>query len=472
MADGSESTGFIDVTEVLRRQLSRRQLIGTAGVLGASFAFGGILEACTPSGSSSSGGGTLRILETADEPFGTAMKSLMAPAYKKAAGVDLNVELVGYGNLEQKVVTSLSSGASTYDIVCIDQAWIGSLIDFHGKSTLVSSIADMKAKDSSLPDMKFSTVLPGALKLAADINGKQYGIPRYLSTMVIAYRKDLFTKWNLQPPASWEDYFALLPVLQSHIKADGLSGVYPTCMLQGAQDPGYSEWVGHLLGYGPNASGNQFILDLSGHPIFNANGNGIKAMEDLQKVRPYSPAGTLSYDYPEGTALYQAGNAAMIWTWVDAMGGNEDPKASKVVGQSGYLVTPAMSGGKQVSPVGGLILLINKSSKNQDAAYKFLAWIMSGIGYDLAVQGGEAAMTRTSYFNDSTFIQGHPSYQAFKSVNNTAYLPAWFTTFTEIQRSIWTEVASALAKKKSNDQAMKDAEANVRSIQQKAGYIS
>jgi len=195
-------------------------------------------------------------------------------------------------------------------------------------------------------------------------------------------------------------------------------------------------------------------------------------MADLQKVLPYSPPGTLSYDYPEGTQLYQAGNAAMLWTWVDAMGDNENQKASKIVGQSGYLATPGMAGGQQVSPVGGLILLINKNSKNKEAAYKFFAWIMSGVGYDLAVQGGEAAMTRVSYFNDPSFIQSHPSYQAFKSVNNTAYLPAWFTTFTEIQRSIWTEVASALAKKKSNDQAMKDAEANVRSIQQKAGYIS
>jgi multiple sugar transport system substrate-binding protein len=472
MADGSESTGFVDITEVLRRQLSRRRFIGAAGMVGASFALGGILEACAPNSGASSGGGTLRVLETADEPFGTAMKSLMAPAYKKAAGVDLSVELVAYPSLEQKVVTSLSSGADTYDIVTIDQAWIGSVIDFHGKSTLVTSIADMKANNPSLPDIQFSTVTPGALKLAADIKGKQYGIPRYLSTMVIAYRKDLFTKWGLQPPGNWDEYFALLPQLQDHIKSDGLKGVYPTCMLQGAQDPGYSEWVGHLLGYGPNASGNQFILDLNGTPVFNANGNGVKAMADLQKVLPYSPPGTLSYDYPEGTQLYQAGNAAMLWTWVDAMGDNENQKASKIVGQSGYLATPGMAGGQQVSPVGGLILLINKNSKNKEAAYKFFAWIMSGVGYDLAVQGGEAAMTRVSYFNDPSFIQSHPSYQAFKSVNNTAYLPAWFTTFTEIQRSIWTEVASALAKKKSNDQAMKDAEANVRSIQQKAGYIS
>lgn len=400
-------------------------------------------------------GKELRIL-TMNLPFGEALRDEIAQEYEAASGVKIVTDVTPYDALQEKVFLEMGAGSSSYDIFTTDCIWVGAAIN----SGWAASVDDMKAAAPSLPDLKWDTVIQAAVPYVGDLQGKRYGIPASLTTPSLIYRKDLFAEMGLAPPASWDDYFALLAAGQKALQDRGVSDTFVTSLIQASQDPGYSDWTFHLFGMGPGKDG-QYVLDNAGNPIFNDEGKGLAALEALRKVLPYSPPGVMGFDYGEAANLYGSGKALMLLTWNDFYADME-ASGSVVSGKNGYVAIPR--GKIQVNPVGGFQLFINAKSANLTEAYKFFAWIMEGRGFELMKQKGERGIMIPADLKDPAVLKDSPFLDTWNHIENTAYIPVWFERFTEVQRIIWEEVAASLADQKSGEEAMQAAEDRVREV--------
>jgi ABC-type glycerol-3-phosphate transport system substrate-binding protein len=430
-------------------QLGRRRfLAGTAasiGLAGATALMGGVRPARAAASE-------LRIL-TMNLPFGEALRDGIAKEYEAKTGVKIVADVTPYDALQEKVFTELGAGSDSYDIFTTDCIWVGAAIN----SGWALSVDDLRAKDASLPELGWGTVIPAALPYVADLKGKRYGIPATLTTPSLIYRKDLFDKYGLKPPATWDDYFKLLDEGQKALKADGKTDTFVTTLIQASQNPGYSDWTFHLFGQGPGPDG-KFVLDDAGNPIFNLDGKGVAALDALHAIMPYCPPGVLGFDYGEAANLYGSGKALMLLTWNDFYADMESPGAT-VAGLNGYVAIP--KGKVQVNPVGGFQLFINARSRNPVEAYRFFAWMMEGRGFELIKEKGERGIMIPADLKDPAVLKVSPFLDTWNHIDNTAYIPVWFNNFTEVQRIIWEEVAASLAKQKTSQQAMESAETRV-----------
>lgn len=441
------------------RIMTRRDFLNLCGITGlAASAAGSLLSSCARSTAVRPSDVELRAL-VMNLPWGEAVRDEIAQEFQAKTGIKLVTDVSPYDTLQEKVFLELGAGSSSYDIIATDCIWVGACIN----SKWILSVDDMKAKNPELPSINWDTVIPAAIPYVADLDGKKYGIPSSLTTPTLAYRKDLFQKWGLQPPKTWDDYYALLEEGKKAIEAEGLTDTYPTCLVQGEQDPGYSDWTFHLFGYGPvSTKGDGYILSAEGEPIFNQDGRGVKALDELHRILPYCPEGTLGFGYGEASNLFNSGKSLMLLTWNDFYADTENPDFSEVAGNVGYTAIPRHT--MQVNPVGGFQLFINAASKHPEEAYRLFAWMMEGRAFDLILEKGETGILVRKDLEDQEVLDRLPFLAAWKDIENTAYIPVWFEQFTEVQRIIWEEVALSLAGNKSSEQAMQDAEQRVREV--------
>jgi multiple sugar transport system substrate-binding protein len=90
----------------------------------------------------------------------------------------------------------------------------------------------------------------------------------------------------------------------------------------------------------------------------------------------FSPPDTLNYFWDDVMALMQQAKVFELIMWNDATYAvSEDADASQVAGKMGFDLIPQGEGGK-VGQVEGWTYLIPTYSKNQEAAFLFIQWMM------------------------------------------------------------------------------------------------
>lgn len=171
--------------------------------------------------------------------------------------VTINFEKYSYNEYPVKMRLQLSSGDAVPDVVLVHDIFIPQFI----KSGWLMDLTDIVPRDQVLPTMD-----------NASANGKIYGIPNQASTLVaFMYRKDVYDKLGLQPPATWDEYFEQGLKLKQN-------GYYA-----GAMDPAHPN--GHFFYY----------LGMMGGAIYDRQGNLAlsKVKETLEMLKKANDAGIL-----------------------------------------------------------------------------------------------------------------------------------------------------------------------------------
>jgi len=424
------------------REMSRRTALKTAAALLAAYNLG-LPVARAESGKS------LNILNM-NLLFSEILANQIAKAYKDA---EINAEPVPQNEHYEKLLVEMSQGSSTYDLLVLDALFIHQVIG----NNWVQSVEDIKAKDSSLPTLEYENVIPDSLNFVRN-DGKLFGIPLTFSTPVFAYRKDLFEAKGLSVPTNWDDYRKCAEALHS----DDVAG---NILLLGGQDAHMSgDWATRLMGMtklGPTDDG---VLDANNQPIFNSEGQGVKAIQRLKEVLPFAPKGVQGFDYPDGISLFSQGKAAMFISWSDVFAGLEN---GPLKGKIGYAAVPSEKFQQRMT--GGMSLGISVNSANQAEAYKFLDWMLKGEGYKLLLDNGEMNLVYKSQLEDPAVRKKLPSlnvYDDFKKRGTTtiACPPYRAANSVEVQRVLYEEILAAMLDRKTPEQAMADAESRVKSV--------
>ena len=224
--------------------------------------------------------------------------------------------------------------------------------------------------------------------------GGIFGVPVFIDTGLLYYRKDLLEKYAIAPPQTWNQMVQAAKTILSREQDRQLVGF-------SGQFKQYEGLVCNMMEYILSNGGALWdekrmisALDLPA------------ALEAVRFVRDHiigeiSGRGMLAYEEPESLALFTQGRAIFHRNWPYAWAIANDPASSKVAGRVGMSPLPGFAVGTGAAALGGWQLGISRYSRNPDLAWRFVAF-MTGpdVQKRIALATGRAP-TRTALYDDN-----------------------------------------------------------------------
>jgi multiple sugar transport system substrate-binding protein len=404
----------------------KRRFVATA-VLGLSSLLA--LSACGNDSNASGGGGsggdktiTFVAAEYSDatQPYWQGViKDFEAanPGYK------VNLDVENWNVIEDKV-KNLVQNHQQPDVLNVDH-WI----DF-AQDDLLFKASDILSSQTQ------SDMLPGPVKIGT-YKGTQYGIPFILSTRLLYWNKDLFSKAGLdpnKPPATWDE----LRADATKLKAAGVTEPYGMPL---SSEEAQAETLLWLLGNGGG------YVDASGKWTINSPQN----VEALTYMKSLVSAGLTepnpgSVDRTKGIfADFEAGHVGMMYGHMVPM---NDIQAKKLPVNFGVAPGPSKQAGQTSTlGVGDFIMGFKKDGgKNQDAVHKFMDFVFQKQNYTKFLDGEKFLPVTQSALDAMSNDPAEANLKPFLSVLPKATFypqtdPAWPAVEDAIKHNIGTAVA-------------------------------
>lgn len=155
----------------------------------------------------------------------------------------------------------------------------------------------LDGKVDALKDFPKAAVKAETLKS----DGHVYAVPFASQTMLVMYNKDLFKKFGLEVPKTWDDLISDAKTLKSN-------GVYP--FANGTATAWQNETLTFALG--SSTMGTGFYDDLEAGKTTFDDPRFIAALKKLVDIKPYLPDGFTGIDYPSSQQLFASGMAGMF----------------------------------------------------------------------------------------------------------------------------------------------------------------
>jgi sorbitol/mannitol transport system substrate-binding protein len=309
--------------------------------------------------STAAGGGQSINVLMVNNPQQLDLQKLTAENFTKATGITVNYTVLPENDVRDKISQEFSNQAGQYDVASLSNYEI----PFYSKNGWLSPMDKVIAD----PNFDQGDILKPMAESLTGADGKVYGEPFYGESSFLMYRKDVFAKAGLTMPAkpTWQQ------VADMAAKVDGAQPNMKGICLRG--QPGWGQVMAPLTTVVNTFGGTWFTKDWTAQ----VNGAGFtdatKFYTDL--VRAHGEAGAAQAGFTECLNALQQGNVAM---WYDATSaaGSLEATDSPVAGKIGYAPAPVVktdTSGWLYSWAWG----IEKASKNQDAAAKFIAWASS-----------------------------------------------------------------------------------------------
>lgn len=196
--------------------------------------------------------------------------------------------------------------------------------------------------------------------------GVSYGAPSVGVTHGVYYLKSFFTKYNIQEPATWDEFIAAC----EKIYAGG-----ETAIAQGAND-GWSLSRIVFGGLGPNFYGGEAARQaLIAGTAKLTDANFMAAFNAVNALKKYLPATFATLGYEDARDVFLSEDAAMYigGSWEISVLQEAGLNSSKI----GWFAPPVKTAGDKVqycfhvdAGIG-----VNKDSKHLDEALEYLKWL-------------------------------------------------------------------------------------------------
>ncbi len=208
------------------------------------------------------------------------------------------------------------------------------------------------------PDWDWVDFSDGA-RISSQIDGETYAVPYVTQTLVLFYRKDLFDKYNVKVPNTFEELETAAAAL--HLKEPGVYGI----AVRGGGYQMTTPFSAFLYGMG-----GSWLK--KGEPALTTP-EALKAFELYGNIgHNYGPPGAPAFSYAQVVEGFSQGKLAMTIDINQLAAKFDDPEKSKVVGKVGYALVPAGPAGRKPF-VAGWGYMINPFSSDAD---KEKAWYL------------------------------------------------------------------------------------------------
>jgi sorbitol/mannitol transport system substrate-binding protein len=418
-------------------------------------------------------------IATVNNPDMVTMQRLTPEFNKQYPDITVKWVVLPENELRQKITLDVASGAGSFDIATVGvyevpiwakNGWLDSLTPLFQKNPTIASA------------YRLNDVLP-SVRNALTVNGQLYAVPFYAESSMTFYNKDLFRKAGLTMPQSptWNQVQSFAAKIHNPAQ-----GVYGIC-LRGL--PGWGENMAFITTMVNTFGGRWYDQNWQAQLNTPAWKNAVTFY--VNTLKKYGPPGATGNGFTENLTLMSQGKCGI---WVDATvaaGFLSDPSSSKIVKSVGFANAPVGPGTPRGSNwFWSWNLAIPKSTKNEDAAFKFLTWATSPeyISLVARTKGTWAAVppgTRTSTYTNANYKKAAGAFSALvlSSINKAdvtrptkdpvPYTGIQYVSIPQFQ-ALGTQVgqylAGALSGQTSIDQALRQGQDAANRIAREGGY--
>ena len=323
------------------------------------------------------------------------------PIWEAQTGGKINVVLVPYSTLEEKMWIEFRTKAGSFDLAVIPVTWKGDV--FGG-----GHVEDLGPYMEKYGYPNWDDVMP-ATKSIVKWGEKIMALPYDGDNHLFYYRTDALEVPEYQekfkseygymyslPPANWSEVRDIAEFFNGwDWDKDGETeyGIAYIAQQNTQAMWSYLDIVAQyttISGKPSNYTSNIFFDADTMDPLSKSPG-WVEAMKMIKELANYAPPGLLGYGYSELRQAFVSGISAMAIDWADIAIQEQYPKeyGSKVKGKLGYGPLPGAKKyydrktGKWIEKqhnvnfldFGGWVLIIPKSATNKEGAYKFGTFI-------------------------------------------------------------------------------------------------
>jgi multiple sugar transport system substrate-binding protein len=366
----------------------------------------------------------------------------LAAEFTEQTGIKVNINIYPYPTLQERQFTAVNQRTGNVDVVHVDCVWMG---QYAGQGWLHPVSEFVKDTDPAV--LAYDDFIPRVVEEQCMWEHKLYGLPFITAAFTLYYRTDVFDKYGLKPPQTWEELAETAKTIHEKEAANGIAGL--TMMAK----RGVQLVCTHLNVF---SSMGGYYFDAQQKPTMTSDA-AVKSIEYLKSLLPYCNQGALSQDYDEAASTFKQGRAAMNLQWQNAapqfVGAD-----SQVKGKIAITSVPGVKHGdsiKRTSTIGGWDLGIVEDSKSKEAAWEFIVWATSKEMEEKLAKYGTGA--RASTLSDpelgKTYIEYPATYAAMKESIGRPRIPQW------VEMS--DELAAELSNVMTGQEQAKDAMAQV-----------
>ena len=317
----------------------------------------------------------------------------------------VSVTAVPWDAAHQKIAGAIAAG-QTPDVSMIGTTMQG---EFAKTGALDPTPPGLFTKDAFFPGAWDTTV----------VGGTSFGVPWYVETRGIYYRKDLAATAGFPDgPKTWDDLTAMAAAMKS--KAGAKWGIN----LQPGKTGSWQSVLPFAWSAGADiAAGGKYTFDTP------AMVEGLRYYQSFftQKLAPTNlPQGALEPAFVRGEI-----GAFMSGPW--HVGILQDQ------GAKNFAVAPMPTGKSSTSFIGGSNIAVFKDAKNRDAAWKFLAWLSKP-----AVQAQwyqtSADLPAVQAAWDDAALSSDATLKVFGTQLKSAKAPPAYPTWEQVSAVLDTEV--------------------------------
>jgi sorbitol/mannitol transport system substrate-binding protein len=409
-------------------------------------------------GGASGGGKSINVLMVGNPQMEDIAK-LTKDNFTKDTGIKVNFTVLPENELRDKVTQDIATQAGQYDVATIG-AYEVPIWEKNGWLHDLGSYAD---KDKGFD--KADLLKPMVQSLTGS-DGKLYALPFYGESSMLMYNKDVMKAKGITVPErpTWQQ------IADIAAKVDGAEPGMKGICLRGLA--GWGELGAPLTSMVNTFGGTWFTKDWKAQVNTGGFKEATKFYVDL--VRKHGEAGAPQAGFTECLNALSQKKVAMWYDATSAAGALEDPASSKIAGNVGYAYAPTV----KTDSSGWLWAwswAMPKTTKNADAASKFMLWASSKkyenlVGEKLGwarVPAGKRASTydipqykkAAGSFGDITLKsieQADPANPGVQPRPTVGIQYVAIPEFQDLGTKVTQEISAAIAGKTSVDKALND----------------
>ncbi|MHB8136617.1 MAG: extracellular solute-binding protein [Anaerolineaceae bacterium] len=346
-------------------------------------------------------------------PWGEIPAAQLAE-FENSTGIKVDMQVSGWDEIHDKIAVAAVANTAVADVVEVDWSWVGEFKNTGWFVPLNSFVTD---------DMKQDIPLIGTFTAGENILALPYSNDFRIGT----YNKDHFTKAGItEAPTTWDELIADM----IKIKESGVAE-YP---------------LGFPLSVSEGTTTNFILMTISRSGVlFNEDGtlNEANALATFQLINDgvnvqkiIDPNNLVMTDQEINTQFFQ-GKQSIVFGGPNMYDDANNPDKSTIVGNVSRFLIPGRNEVRSTTfglPEG---IGIPSSSKNQEAAWKFIEWAVSPQGAKAYADTQGLLPPRTSVFSDyvsqDKYAEGDVLLEQIK-YNGTfapqSGTPSWYPKFS------------------------------------------
>lgn len=338
-------------------------------------------------------GGTKIVVSMASHPSTDAFRS-MADEFTELTGIQVEWDVVEQTYLKNKQLLDFQ-GAHSYDVFMVDSFWNAE----YGAKNVVQPLDNFLNDPSKTPEWYDKEDLIPAYCDLGRYKEATIGIPIAGETRFLAYRTDLFEKYQKEPPKTMDEFLELARFFNG--KEEGLYGV----ALRAQRGIHFaSGWLTTMYAFCDGMMDQETL-----EPKIDSPGV-VESLEWYLDMLACAPPDVSTYTHEEALGAFMSGRTAM---WLDATAiasAITDPEKSKIYDKVAFAAPPDGPAGESAA-LADWNISIPAGAKNPDAAWAFMMYMTSREKSLEYIEKGGAA-TRYSVYENEDLIKENPSFPA------------------------------------------------------------